>query len=299
MNTRHISFAIQGMTCAKCAVTIERALTRLDGVVAAHVNFAAERASVMYDPAFVSALAMVNAVRGEGFDVTLTRIVLNVNDLLYATSARTVECTLTRTDGVAYVQVDLSAQHVVLDVFSECVNRRDYERALANLGLRVVEHTAANAAREFSLRTVALTLLALLSVWSAGAHAGWFAAGFIHMPLVGVTISLVVAYIVGWRFYRVAFDAGLDGKFDYSVIIALVASVSLFGGLVFAMLAPANRFAGGGFVLAAVLTAGWFLARAATLWNHNAAHLKRATRVLDSGKINSGGAITHPLHHRS
>jgi len=297
MNTRHISFAIQGMTCAKCAVTIERTLTRLDGIVTAHVNFATERASVMYDPTRVSAWAMVNAVRGEGFDVALTRVVLNVNDLLYATSARTVECTLSRVDGVAYVQVDLSAQHVVLDVFSECVNRRDYERTLANLGLRVVEYTAANAAREFSLRTVALTLLALLSVGSTGAHAGWFDAGFIHMPLVVVTISLVVAYIVGWRFYRVAFDAGQDGKFDYSVITALVASVSLFGGLLFAMLAPANWFAGGGFALATVLTAGWFLARAALLWNHNVLRLTR--QVVDSRKINSGGTMTHPLHHRS
>lgn len=285
MNTRQISFAIQGMSCAKCAVAIERALTRLDGVVAAHVNFASERASVVFDPTYVSALAMINVVRGEGFDVSLTRVILSVNDLLYATSARTVEHVLSHLDGVAYVQTDLGAQQIVLDVFAESVHRRDYERALANLGLRVVEHTSANAGREFGVRAVAVTGLALLSLWSAGAHAGWFAADFIHAPLVVIAISLLVAYIIGWRFYRLAFDACLDGKFDYSVVIALVASVSLLGGLLFAMLAPTNRFASSGFVFATLLTAGWFLARGGTVWasrvprlNHTATNNPRVAQ---------------------
>lgn len=102
MNTRQISFAIQGMreACANCAVTLERALARLDGVTAAHVNYATERATIAYDPARVSLKAMVAMVQSEGFDVQRQRIVLNVVDLIYTSSARTVETLLARVDGV-------------------------------------------------------------------------------------------------------------------------------------------------------------------------------------------------------
>ena len=51
MSTRQISFAIQGMYCAKCALKVETVLGQLDGIIAAQVNYATERASVVYDPA--------------------------------------------------------------------------------------------------------------------------------------------------------------------------------------------------------------------------------------------------------
>lgn len=76
MNTRQISFAIQGMTCVNCAITIERVLTRRDGVVAARVNYAAERATVLFDPKRVSVATLLAVARGEGYDIVLRRVLL-------------------------------------------------------------------------------------------------------------------------------------------------------------------------------------------------------------------------------
>ena len=45
------SLDIGGMTCASCVRRVEKALTRVDGVVAASVNLATETATVSYDPA--------------------------------------------------------------------------------------------------------------------------------------------------------------------------------------------------------------------------------------------------------
>ena len=266
MSTRQIAIAIQGMFCPKCAGDIERALTQLDGVVAAQVNYATERATVVFDSARVPAMAMVSAVRGEGFSVPLERVVLNVDDLLFASSARTVERVLSRLDGVAQVEADLSAQRVVLDVFSEHVAHADYERAIAKLGLYVVERPAPNAAREFAARTIVVAGLAVLSLWSAGAHAGFFEAGVLHAPLVVMAISVLIAYGVGWRFYRQAYDACFQGELDASVLLALVVSASLFSGLLLALVSPSTWLTGSGFVLATLLTAGWFLARSTTVW---------------------------------
>jgi Cu+-exporting ATPase len=70
--TAKADLPISGMTCANCAHTIERALGRLDGVVAASANFASERASVEYLPGVVSLAAIQQAIRDVGYDVIAT-----------------------------------------------------------------------------------------------------------------------------------------------------------------------------------------------------------------------------------
>ncbi len=268
MNTRQISFAIQGMRGARtnCAVTLERALTRLDGVIAAHVNYATERATITYDPARVSAKAMVRVAQSEGFDVPRQRIVLNVADLIYASSARTVERVLARVDGVVQVAADLHAQQIMLDVLAEHVNHTDYSNAITSLGLRVIDRSVQNARRSFVLHTLAIVALALLSLVSAGAHAGLFEAGILHAPLVVMTTSVIAAYGIAGRFYCLAFDAVLRGTFDVSIMIALVASASLFLGLLVALLAPTRGFVSVGFIVTILLTIGWFIVRAVTVF---------------------------------
>jgi Cu+-exporting ATPase len=67
--TARVELPITGMTCANCALTIERALKRLDGVVSVNVNLANERASVEYLPGVVSLAAIQQAIRDVGYDV--------------------------------------------------------------------------------------------------------------------------------------------------------------------------------------------------------------------------------------
>ena len=61
-------FGIRGMTCAGCALRVQEALRKVDGVAAADVNLATERARVRYrgDGAFPEALYA--AVRGAGYE---------------------------------------------------------------------------------------------------------------------------------------------------------------------------------------------------------------------------------------
>ncbi len=66
--TAQAELAITGMTCANCAATIERSLSKkVPGVVQAAVNFASESASVEYLPNVVEISDLVEAVRVAGF----------------------------------------------------------------------------------------------------------------------------------------------------------------------------------------------------------------------------------------
>ena len=88
MTPQQISFALQGMFCANCAITIERVLTRLDGVVAARVNYATEHATVLFDPARASVAMLARAVRGAGFEVAIERVAFPPRQIPGATVPR-------------------------------------------------------------------------------------------------------------------------------------------------------------------------------------------------------------------
>src|SRR5215218_5619671 len=60
---------IEGMTCGACAARIERGLGRLDGVASASVNLAADRATVVYDPAVTGPAAFAEKVAALGYAV--------------------------------------------------------------------------------------------------------------------------------------------------------------------------------------------------------------------------------------
>ncbi len=57
------------MTCANCALTVERTLRKTAGVAEASVNFATERATVRFDPGAVSIADLVAAVERAGYGV--------------------------------------------------------------------------------------------------------------------------------------------------------------------------------------------------------------------------------------
>jgi Cu+-exporting ATPase len=255
------------MFCPKCAVDIERVLTQLDGVVAAQVNYATERARVVYDPARVTALCMVSAIRSIAFDIPLERQTLHSGDLLYASSARTVEKLLQQAQGVVHVSVDLSARRLALELFSEYGRTDPPVHVMAGLGLKVDQAGSADARSLFLFRSLILVVIELLALWSAGAHAGvLLSPSSLHAPLVPMVISLIALFGAGWPFYRLAYNAALQGEFDVSVIIAVVSSVFALGGLPVGILSPSPWLTNIGYLMATTLTTGWFIARALTVW---------------------------------
>jgi Cu+-exporting ATPase len=69
----HADLAISGMTCASCAVRIERRLNKLEGV-AATVNFATERASVSFDTSRVALADVMGAVEAAGYHASVPEV---------------------------------------------------------------------------------------------------------------------------------------------------------------------------------------------------------------------------------
>jgi len=60
---------IEGMHCANCALSIEKELTKKDGILLFNVNFSSEKAFVSYNPLIISDEEISDAVQGLGYKV--------------------------------------------------------------------------------------------------------------------------------------------------------------------------------------------------------------------------------------
>ena len=70
MEESQATLVLEGMTCASCAVRIEKGLKKIPGVKDASVNFATEQATVTYEPAQTNLEQMVQKVEAIGYKVT-------------------------------------------------------------------------------------------------------------------------------------------------------------------------------------------------------------------------------------
>jgi len=61
---------LEGMTCASCAMRIEKGLKKVPGVIDANVNLATEKAAVKYDPTQTTLEQMVQKVEAVGYKAT-------------------------------------------------------------------------------------------------------------------------------------------------------------------------------------------------------------------------------------
>ncbi|HEY5701003.1 MAG TPA: cation-translocating P-type ATPase [Gammaproteobacteria bacterium] len=60
-------FLIDDIRCGNCALTVERALQNLSGIIEAEVNFATHRARAVWDPGKLRLIDVLNAVRNSGY----------------------------------------------------------------------------------------------------------------------------------------------------------------------------------------------------------------------------------------
>jgi Cu+-exporting ATPase len=69
-----VDIPVQGMTCAACQASIQKALQRQPGVLDASVNLMMKNAAVTYDPDVTGPESLVEAIRDTGYEAELPRV---------------------------------------------------------------------------------------------------------------------------------------------------------------------------------------------------------------------------------
>ena len=105
---KKIILPITGMTCASCATTNEKALSKLPGVSRVNVNLASEKASIEYDPSQVAIKTLMDTISDVGYGVAVEKTTFSVGGMTCASCVANIEKALVKVPGGNLCQRQLS-----------------------------------------------------------------------------------------------------------------------------------------------------------------------------------------------
>jgi Cu+-exporting ATPase len=246
MAEKQITLPITGMHCANCSATIERNLNRLDGVVGANVNYATEKATVIFDPAVLSEQAIFDKIEAVGYGVARAKVELPITGMTCANCAATIERTLNKkVPGVLAATVNLATEKAMVEYVPGLVSRADMVTAIAKAGYGVVEaeagalEDAEQAAREAEIRdqtrkfwvgvAFSLPLFLLSMARDLGVLGHWAHAAWVNWLMLG--LATPVQFYTGWDYYAGGFKALRNKSANMDVLVALGSSAAYFYSL--------------------------------------------------------------------
>lgn len=249
--SRTVQLKISGMTCAACSARIEKGLSKLAGVEKAAVNLASEKAVVTYDPAQTNPEVMAEKIHDLGYAVVKDKVEFAIIGMTCAACAARIEKGLQKLPGVYAANVNLATEKAVVEYNGSELTITEMQAKVKQLGYEAhTMETGQGADREKDLREAEIShqkkrflLAAVLSfpllLAMIGHSFGVFHSfsSFFMQPLVQLVLATPVQFIVGWPFYRGAYNALRNGSANMDVLVALGTSSAYFFSL-------ANMFTG-------------------------------------------------------
>jgi Cu+-exporting ATPase len=256
MPQQTLQLPVGGMTCANCAMNIERGVIKLDSVTEANVNFAAETATVSYDPARLSVSDIIERIRSSGFSVSTQKTEFDIQGMTCANCAMNIERRLNKiTGGVLKAAVNFASERALVEYLPTAVTTEQIIAAVEKAGFNAAildgdaesaDHEQAARQREirsqkrkFMVGVLFATPLFVLSMArdfnliGAWSHAPWVNGLF-------WALATPVQFYTGADFYRGAYKSLRNLTANMDVLVAMGSSVAYLYSLAVLMLPEAG-----------------------------------------------------------
>ncbi|GGG17479.1 heavy metal translocating P-type ATPase [Paenibacillus aceti] len=241
--TKQTSLQITGMTCAACANRIEKGLNKLEGVSEANVNFAIERATVIYDPSVTDVAKMEEKIQKLGYDTVKEKVELELTGMTCAACANRIEKTLNKMPGVSQATVNFTMETAHVEYNPADVSVADMQQRVEKIGYKAslkqeqadpTEHRKAEITRQ-KRKLIVSAILSLPLLWSMVGHFSfttwiWIPDIFMN-PWFQLILATPVQFYIGRQFYVGAFKALRNGSSNMDVLISLGTSAAYFYSL--------------------------------------------------------------------
>jgi Cu+-exporting ATPase len=248
-----IAIPVSGMTCAACVRRVERALSKKEGVAGASVNFAAEKATVAYDPEATNPGELVGAIRGAGYGADVREASFGVTGMSCASCVGRVERALGMVPGVLDANVNLANERATVEYLAGEVDPRDLKTAVEGAGYGVLgeeegsgpedahEREYAKLRGDFLLAAALTVLIIIGSLPTMFGFEPLVPMGLLNLGLWA--LATPVQFWAGRRFYRGAWGALRHGRANMNTLVVMGTSAAYLYSVV-ATLAP-QLFAAG------------------------------------------------------
>jgi Cu+-exporting ATPase len=241
-----IDLPITGMSCASCAARIEKGLSSVEGVSKAVVNFAAEKATVVFHPSQTDLSRLIEKVKDLGYGAKVEKVTLPVQGMTCASCVNKVEKALRSLKGVVSVSVNFATERASVEYIPEEVTITDLKRAVRDAGYQVLEVKEEDIvekerlARERELSRlqwkfiIGAILLVPILLLMYGAHVfeKWVGLPKEMNFLIQFLLATPVQFWAGWQFYVGFWKATKHKTSDMNTLIAVGTSAAYLYSLI-------------------------------------------------------------------
>ncbi len=242
-----ITLPVAGMTCANCAMNIERSVKKLNGVSDAQVNFAAEQASISFDPAQLQVKDVVAKIDASGYSVPTNKVEFAVTGMTCANCAANIERALNKkVPGLVNATANFASERAVVEYIPGVATQQDMITAIEAAGYGVIppeevaeEEDAEQIARQAEIReqtrkfVVGVIFALPLFIWSMARDFGligmWSHASWVNWLFWA--LATPVQFYTGWDYYVNGFKSLRNKSANMDVLVAMGSSVAYFYSL--------------------------------------------------------------------
>ena len=247
MPDKNVTLPVTGMTCANCALNIERNVKKLPGIKEMNVNFATEQASVAFDTDEIQINDVVEKIHDAGYGVAAATVEFPVTGMTCANCAMTIERTLKKkVPGVLDASVNFASERARVEYIPSLTTVDDMIAAIEDAGYGAIrpdeildDEDAELAARNAEIQnqtrkflvgvlfTAPLFFLSmgrdfgLLGLWSHGAWVNW----------LFLILATPVQFYTGWDYYTGGWKSLKNRSANMDLLVAMGSSVAYFYSL--------------------------------------------------------------------
>lgn len=266
---KNANIKISGMSCASCALNIEKSLGNLEGVEKAHVNLGTEEAIVKYDTEKLKLPDLEEAVEDAGYEVINDKVTIKIGGMSCAMCVNAIEDVLNKIEGVSEVNVNLASEKAYVTYNPKMTGITDFKNAIVDLGYQYLgvegEETSdlEKEIREKDLKGkrnriivafgfgIPLMVIMLTNIPTP-----------IYMPYFLLLVSIFPFIYVSYPIFNAAYRSLKNGNLDMDVMYSMgigVAFVSSVLGTFSIILTPQFLFYETALMLAGFLNLGRYL----------------------------------------
>ncbi len=215
------SFKIEGMTCSACANRVERAISKLEGVEKANVNFATETLTVDFNKENLNSQMIEEAVVKAGYGVKKNVKTYNfkIEGMTCSACANRVERVTKKLEGVENSTVNFATEKLTIKVNEDEISYGDIKAAVDKAGYKLIKEEVKDKEKQGEGKSEASKLLTRfissliftvpLLIITMGHMMGMHLPSIIDPmtnPLNFALIQLILTLpvmIAGYKFYKV------------------------------------------------------------------------------------------------
>lgn len=237
MNTKKINIEVIGMTCAACSARVEKALNKQEGVISSVVNLLANKATIEFDQDKLTPDLLIKTIEKAGYEVPLIKKTLIIEGMTCAACSTRVEKALNKVDGVVSANVNLSNNKATIQYPSGTIEDETLIKTVEKAGYKAEVEIERDLDREKELRQKEIKSLKTSFIISAILSAPLLIGMFFHMAGVDsilmngwfqFVLATPVQFIIGWRFYKGAYNALRGGGANMDVLVSMGTSAAYF-----------------------------------------------------------------------